>query len=68
MMEKYIGEIVEIIYLDAAGKITQRKIEVHGIRNGLVRSKCLQSGQPRAFKLDNILAIQPVQGGVRRAV
>ncbi|WP_433943347.1 hypothetical protein [Paenibacillus sp. SN-8-1] len=67
-MKKYIGKIVEIIYQDAAGKITQRKIEIRGIRNGLVRAQCMLTGQPRAFREDNILAVQLVQGGVRHVV
>ncbi|GIP22673.1 hypothetical protein [Paenibacillus sp. J22TS3] len=62
LVRKYVGEQVEIIYIDRAGSITQRHIEVHGIRCGLVRAKCLRSGQPRAFRVDRILAVQPVLG------
>ncbi|MGN7358667.1 hypothetical protein ACTHPF_12385 [Paenibacillus sp. SAF-054] len=61
MPEKYIGQRVEIVYLDREGKITQRKIEVKGIRSGLVRATCLQTGAPRTFRLDRILAWQPAK-------
>lgn len=61
MPEKYIGRTVEIVYLDRTGKITQRRIEVKGIRGQLVRATCLQTGAPRTFRLDRILAWQPAQ-------
>lgn len=66
-MEKYIGQMVEIIYMDRAGKITQRRIEVHAVRGGLVRATCLKTKSPRAFRIDQILACIPVQGGGRFA-
>ncbi|OMD08178.1 hypothetical protein BJP50_31055 [Paenibacillus odorifer] len=59
-----IGQSIEIVYMDKVGKITQRKIEVLGIRNGLVRAIDLQSGAPRAFRESNILAWQPVRKGM----
>ncbi|WP_136603742.1 hypothetical protein [Paenibacillus dokdonensis] len=61
MPEKYIGQRVEIVYLDRTGKITQRKIEVKGIRGQIVRATCLQTGAPRTFRLDRILAWQPAK-------
>ncbi|MEF2964902.1 hypothetical protein V3851_03590 [Paenibacillus sp. M1] len=67
MVKKYIGRIVEIIYVDRAGRVSQRRIEVHAIKNGLVRATCLTTGQPRAFRLDNILAYAPVKGGKSHA-
>lgn len=60
-MKKYIGQTVEIIYVDRAGKITQRRIEVHGVRGDLVRATCLKSNAPRAFRIGNILACVPVK-------
>ncbi|KWX74023.1 hypothetical protein AML91_16690 [Paenibacillus jilunlii] len=61
MMKMSIGQTIEIIYIDNAGKITQRKIEVMGIRNGRIRATCLSTGAPRVFLAANILAWQPVQ-------
>ncbi|WP_068785362.1 hypothetical protein [Paenibacillus phocaensis] len=67
MVEKYIGQTVEIIYVDRAGKITQRRIEVHDVRGGLVRATCLASRAPRAFRIENILAWVPVAKGRHHA-
>lgn len=61
-MRMAIGQIVEIVYEDKAGKITQRKIEVKGIRNERIRATCLTTGAPRVFLLTNVLAWYPVRG------
>lgn len=59
MPTKYIGQVVEIMYQDRSGKITQRKIEVKGIRGNIVGATCLKTGAPRTFRMDSILAWQP---------
>ncbi|SDD29149.1 hypothetical protein SAMN02799630_02820 [Paenibacillus sp. UNCCL117] len=59
-MQKYVGHVVEIIYLGRDGKITQRKIEIRGVAGGVVKAYCLQRKAPRVFRLDSILAVQPV--------
>ncbi|MFD3262247.1 hypothetical protein ACE3MQ_27005 [Paenibacillus lentus] len=60
-MKKYMNQVVEIIYMDRNGKITQRSIHIHAVRNGLVRATCLQTGAPRAFRNEQILALRPVK-------
>jgi len=62
-MKKYIGNVIEIIYVDRKGAITQRKIEVLGVKDGRIRAKCLQSGSPRVFLESNILSMQTVKSG-----
>ncbi len=59
-MHMHIGQTVEIVYMDKAGRITQRKIEIKGIRDGRIRATCLATGAPRVFLTANILAWQPV--------
>ncbi|AIQ53101.1 hypothetical protein [Paenibacillus sp. FSL R7-0331] len=61
-MRMAMGQIIEIVYLDKSGKITQRKIEVLAIRDGRIRATCLTAGAPRVFLLSNILAWHPVRG------
>jgi len=57
---KYAGRYVEIIYLAADGRLTQRTIFVHSVRGGIVRAFCMTSREPRTFRADAILAFQPV--------
>ncbi|WP_449600602.1 hypothetical protein, partial [Paenibacillus sp. Marseille-Q9583] len=40
---------VEIVYQDKSGRISQRKIEVMGIRGDQIRATCLSTGVPRVF-------------------
>lgn len=65
MIEKYVGCIIEIIYLDTHNKITYRRVKVRSIRNGKVTAFCLNRKAPRSFIINNILAIVPVHLEVR---
>lgn len=44
-----VGQTVEIVYQDRSGNITQRKIEVKGIRDGRIRATCLTTGRRECF-------------------
>ncbi|WP_154119788.1 hypothetical protein [Paenibacillus monticola] len=59
-MKMNVGQTIEIIYQSKAGKITQRKIEIIGIRDGRIRANCLTTGAPRVFLVSSILAWQQV--------
>ncbi len=65
-MHKYVGRVVEIIYLDRKYKITQRKIEVWSAEGGLVEAYCLERRAPRVFAIDRILAVMPVHPAALR--
>lgn len=60
-MEKYVGRTIRIIYLDRAGKFSKREIRVQSTRDGLVKAFCLTTGAPRVFRIENILALEPVR-------
>jgi predicted DNA-binding transcriptional regulator YafY len=59
-MEKYIGQIVVIIYQDAKDQITKRTIRVRRIVDGKVLAYDFDKRAPRPFRIDRILALQPV--------
>ena len=59
-MEKYVGCTVEIIYLAQSGQITRRRIQILQVRGGIVRAYCLERQGIRAFRRENILALQPL--------
>jgi len=63
-MQKYIGRVVELVYQDRHGKITQRRIRVMGVKDGKLKAYCYDHRAPRIFNEENILAVQPV---VKRA-
>lgn len=62
MLEHYVGRTVEIIYEDKHGAITQRKIVVRSIRDGVLHATCLTAGAWRPFRIERILSWQSVRG------
>lgn len=60
MPEEYIGQIVQIIYQDAKGKITQRTIRVNRIIDGKIHAYDIDKRAPRPFRIDRMLAVQKV--------
>jgi predicted DNA-binding transcriptional regulator YafY len=64
-LNKYIGRIVEIIYQGSGRQITQRRIEIRSITGGIIKAYCLQRQAPRLFRIENILALQPLHQGAR---
>ncbi|KEQ22893.1 hypothetical protein ET33_21370 [Paenibacillus tyrfis] len=59
-MLKYVGKTVEIIYCGNGGSITQRRIEVQAVENHIVKAFCYQRRALRVFRIENVLAVQPV--------
>ncbi|MEH7087274.1 hypothetical protein V7139_31930 [Neobacillus drentensis] len=62
MPNKYIGHIVEIIYMSKSGEFSQRKVRVSSVKDGIVRAVDKANGEWRTFVESNILAWQPVEG------
>ncbi|MFD2446362.1 hypothetical protein ACFSO7_20585 [Bacillus sp. CGMCC 1.16607] len=51
------GRILELIYVDGKGNISQRKIKVLDVNAESFCAYCYTRQQRRTFKLDNILSI-----------
>lgn len=60
MLGKYVGQMVELVYMDRAGQITQRQIRINSMRCGVIRASDGMEGVPRTFLEQNILAWRPV--------
>ncbi|EHQ62314.1 hypothetical protein PDENDC454_10500 [Paenibacillus dendritiformis C454] len=61
-LDQYVGRTVEIIYEDRNGSISQRRIVVRSIRDGVLHATCLTAGAWRPFRVERILSWQPVRG------
>lgn len=55
------GEMLEMIYQDNKGNISQRKIKVLAVGEESFRTFCHTRKQQRTFKLENVLSIGSVQ-------
>lgn len=61
------GAILEMIYLDGKGNISQRRIKVLSVKEESFRAYCHIRKQQRTFKLGNILSVGPVHNIKRGA-
>ncbi|MGG3801810.1 hypothetical protein [Metabacillus fastidiosus] len=54
-------DVLEMIYQDNKGIISQRKIKVLTLKEDSFRAFCYSRKQQRTFKLDNVLSIGPAE-------
>jgi len=59
-MDKYVGRVVVIVYMDKKQKISKREIRVLRIETGTLFAIDVAKKQPRRFETERILAAQPV--------
>lgn len=59
-MDKYVNQIVEMIYVDRSNRFTKRKVRIFAAGDQYVRAYCYDQKGFRTFKQENILAILPV--------
>ncbi|MED5102422.1 hypothetical protein P9858_20030 [Niallia circulans] len=55
------GEVLEMIYLNTKGEISQRRIKVIKLNDESFSAYCFTRKQQRTFKISNILSIGPVR-------
>lgn len=55
------GAVLEMIYQDNKGNLSQRRIKVISVNEVSFRAYCYNRKQQRSFKLSNILSIGPVR-------
>ncbi|WP_144933248.1 hypothetical protein [Paenibacillus sp. 32O-W] len=59
-IRKYVGQTIEMIYLDRHSRFTKRRVKIKSVDGQIVRAYCLEQQGPRVFRQENILAIQSV--------
>ncbi|MBB6732686.1 hypothetical protein [Cohnella zeiphila] len=59
-IEKYVGRLVRVVYMDRSQHFSMRTIRIVQIKNGTVRAIDVEKGLPRSFRTDRILAVEPV--------
>jgi predicted DNA-binding transcriptional regulator YafY len=60
-LKRYIGQCVEIMYMDKHGSVTQRFIEVRSIKKNYACAYCFTKQGLRVFHMENILAVSPAK-------
>ena len=59
--ERYVGQTIDIIYLDRHNKLSQRRIRVLSVDSECMTAYCYVRKAPRLFRNENVLAVMPVQ-------
>jgi predicted DNA-binding transcriptional regulator YafY len=61
-LERYIGAVADVIYMDRNQHITQRRVIIRSCKDDLVLEVfCLERREPRSFRVDRILAVRTKQ-------
>ena len=60
------GTILEMIYQDCKGNISQRRIKVLSVNDEAFRAYCYTRRQQRTFKLCNILSVGQVRNNYQQ--
>ena len=59
--ERYVGQTIDIIYLDRHNKLSQRRIRVLSVDVQCMTAYCFIRKAPRLFTNENVLAVMPVK-------
>lgn len=62
------GELLDMVYLDKDGSISQRRIKVLQVGEMSFRAYCFLRKYKRTFTIDNVLALVPVTSKERMVI
>lgn len=65
---KYTGMLVEIMYMNHKGVVSQRRVRILEVQGHLLRAYCYAQQAPRVFHTDRILALVPSSVPTRKHV
>ncbi|WP_143810491.1 hypothetical protein [Paenibacillus sp. MY03] len=60
-MEKYIGKVVQLIYIDKKRNVTIRDVRVLAVKDGRVKAHCFSANAIRIFDISNIVDVEEVK-------
>jgi Predicted transcriptional regulator len=61
-MKKYIGKIVQLIYVDRKRQVSIRNVRVLSVKGNLLKAYCYTAQSLRIFNVDNIVDIELIEG------
>jgi hypothetical protein len=60
-IDKCIGDLIEVIYMDSKGKFTKRRVKLNAIAKGRAIVFDMEKKAVRTLVTDRILAIRPIK-------
>ncbi|MFF2480582.1 WYL domain-containing protein [Paenibacillus sp. NPDC058071] len=64
-MESYIGQTVQLIYIDRKRKVSIREVKVISVKGPLFKAYCYNAQAFRVFNAANVVDIEPVRKRVQ---
>jgi len=64
----HYGQIVEVMYISNSGEITKRRIKVLKLQGDSFQAYCFLRKTKRTFKVNNVLALIPVERKESRVI
>ena len=63
-MEKYIGQVVQLIYIDRKRQVSIRDVRVLSVKAGQLRAYCFTAQAPRVFDIERIVDMELVRHAI----
>lgn len=60
-MEKYIGKVVQLIYVDRKRQVSIRDVQVLSVKGGQLKAYCFSAQVVRIFSVENIVDVEAVR-------
>ncbi|RIX59264.1 hypothetical protein D3P08_03660 [Paenibacillus nanensis] len=60
-MERYIGKVVQLIYIDRHRNVTIRDVRVLSVKGGRMKGYCFSAQAIRIFSQENVVDIELVR-------
>lgn len=60
-MEKYVGKVVQLIYIDRKRNVTIRDVKVMSVKGGRLKGYCFSAQAVRIFNMENIVDVEAIE-------
>ena len=60
-MEKYIGKVVQLIYVDRKRQVSIRNVQVLSVKGSRLKAYCFSAQAIRIFNVENIVDVEVVK-------
>lgn len=60
-MEKYIGKVVQLIYIDRQRNVTIRDVRVISVKGERLKGYCFSAQAIRIFNIENIVDVEVIK-------
>ncbi|PWW06346.1 hypothetical protein DFQ01_103248 [Paenibacillus cellulosilyticus] len=60
-MQKYVGKLVQLIYIDRKRQVSIRNVRVLSVQGSRLKAYCMTARAPRVFNIDSIVDVELIR-------